>query len=218
MSEVQSKILILKNCRLSYPHLWTPQDPMAGSTSKPKYGATLLLPSDDPQIKVIKDEMQRVAKDKFGENWAAIVGAMEASKKCLRNGDKALDKGGNVQAGYAGMMYLVAKNTVRPMVVNKVPKNADGTWNLVPEDSGIVYGGCYVNAKVEIYAMKAKGTISNNISATLVSLQFFRKGDAFGAGPATAEGFENVEGDEDESAFEGATAGAGAGNDDPFAD
>ena len=39
---------------------------------------------------------------------AAIVGAMERGKKCLRDGNMKLDKSGTVSTGYAGMMYVAA--------------------------------------------------------------------------------------------------------------
>lgn len=61
---------------------------------------------------------------------------------------------------------------------------------------GRPYSGCYVNAKVQIWAQKDKYV---GVRCTLVSVQFVKDGDAFGGGgPATADGFEAVE-DTDEN-------------------
>ena len=67
---------------------------------------------------------------------------------------------------------------------------------VLTEEGGKPYGGCYVNVKVDIKAMKAKEKIPNQIYATLLTVQFVSDGEAFGAAPGTAEGFDDVEGAE----------------------
>ena len=53
------------------------------------------------------------------------------------------------------------------------------------EADGLVYSGCYVNARVELWVQdNANG---KRINAKLLGIQFVRDGDAFGAGSAPAK-------------------------------
>ncbi len=185
-------IIILKNVRLSFPDLHKPGKPLNDGDT-PKYGAQFIFDSDSAAAKDAKDALTAAAKECFGENWAAIVGAMEKSKKCLRKGDDNLTKDGAVRDGYAGKLYLVARNKAKPLLIGG-RKDASGNFPVLTEESGKPYGGCYVNVKVDVKAMKAKDRIPNQIYASLLTVQFVSDGEAFGAAPGTAEGFDDVEG------------------------
>lgn len=186
----------LKSVRLSFPDIWRPGKPQnEGDT--PKYGGQFIIEPGSENEKIAKEAMMAAATEAFGVNWAAIVKAMEKSKKCLRIGNDNLDKEGNIRDGYIDKIYIVARNKAKPAIVAAKAKNADGSWNYLTEADGKPYGGCFVNAKINIKAMKAKDKIPNQIYATLEAIQFVRDGDAFGAGPGTAEGFDDVDGAEE---------------------
>lgn len=196
-------VVILKNVRLSYPDLWKPGKPMnEGDT--PKYGAHFIFDKDSEAAAAAKAALTQAAQETFGANWQAIVGAMEKSKKCVRNGNDNLTKDGAIRDGYADKLYLVARNKAKPLVIGP-RRGPDGQFPVLTEEGGKPYGGCYVNVKVDIKAMKAKDRIPNQIYATLLTVQFVSDGEAFGAAPGTAEGFDDVEG-----------ADAGSGGDDLF--
>lgn len=198
--------IILKGVRLSFPDLFKPGEPPANSTNKtPKYGGQFIFAPDSDAMKVVRAEFERVAQEKWGANWAAIVGAIEGSKKCVRDGNKNLAKDGTIRDGYAGNFYVVARNKAKPAVVDNRFEN--GQPVPLTEDSGRPYGGCYVNAKIEIYPMDKAGQ-GRSINASLLAVQFLRHGDAFSGGPGTADGFED-EGDEGEASG-GVPSGAGA--------
>ena len=185
-------VVILKQVRLSYPDLWKPGKPMnEGDT--PKYGAQFIFDKDSEAAAAAKAALTQAAQETFGPNWQAIVGAMEKSKKCVRNGNDNLTKDGAVRDGYADKLYLVARNKAKPLVIGP-RKGADGNFPVLTEEGGKPYGGCYVNVKVDIKAMKAKDRIPNQIYATLLTVQFVSDGEAFGAAPGTAEGFDEVAG------------------------
>jgi hypothetical protein len=150
---------------------------------------------DSDAAKVAKDALTQAAQETFGANWQAIVGAMEKTKKCVRRGDDNLTKDGAVRDGYGGKLYLVARNKAKPLLIGP-RKGADGQFPVLTEADGKPYGGCYVNVKVDIKAMKAKDRIPNQIYATLLTVQFVADGEAFGAAPGTSEGFDEVEGAE----------------------
>lgn len=185
----------IKGVRLAFPDLFKPGKPV-NDGDQPKFGGQFLIEPGSDNEKIVKDAMVAAAQETFGPNWQAIVGAMEKSKKCVRRGDDNLDKDGNVRTGFAGMIYVVARNKSKPAIVGARAKNPDGSWNFLTEADGKPYGGCYVNAKINIKAMKAKDKIPNQIYATLEAVQFVRDGEAFGAGPGTPEGFEDEEGAE----------------------
>jgi len=183
----------LKRVRLSFPDIWKPGKPMQEGDT-PKYGGQFIIEPGSDNEKIAKEALAAAAQETFGPNWMAIVKAMEKSKKCLRIGNDNLDKDGNVRDGYQDKMYIVARNKAKPAIVDAKAKNADGSWNYLTEADGKPYGGCFVNVKINVRAMKAKDKIPNQIYATLEAIQFVADGEAFGAGPGTAEGFDDVEG------------------------
>lgn len=187
-------IVILKNVRLSYPDLHKPGKPL-NPTDTPKYGGQFIFAPDSEAAAAAKNALSQAAQDVFGANWQAIVGAMEKSKKCLRKGDENLTRDGAVRDGYAGNLYLVARNKVKPLIIGPL-KDASGNFPVLTEESGKPYGGCFVNVKVEVKAMKAKEQIPNQVYATLLTVQFAGDGESFGAAPGTAEGFDEVAGAE----------------------
>ena len=182
-------IVILKNVRLSFPDLFRPGKPLnEGDT--PKFGGQFIFDTDSDAAKVAKAAFAEEAKTVFGENWKAIVGAMEKSKKCIRNGDENLNKDGAVRDGYAGKLYLVARNKAKPLLIGN--RKVDGVFPTLTEADGRPYSGCFVNVKVDIKAMKARDRIPNQIFAQLLTVQFVSDGPSFGAATGTAEGFEEV--------------------------
>lgn len=178
-------IVILKNVRLSFPDLWKPGAPPPNSTSGPKYGAQFIFEPGSEADLEMKKALNAVATEKWGANAPTVVKALAKDKVCLRDGDLSLTKDGSVRDGYAGMRYVVARNKLKPAVVDSNPKVA------LTEESGRPYGGCYVNAKVDVYAMDKPGQ-GKSINATLQAVQWLRAGDSFGSAPPTADGFEEM--------------------------
>ncbi len=197
--------MILRNVRLSFPDLFEPSKPGPGMQGGPKYGAQFIMEPNSDAFKVASEAFFAVAKEKFGPNWQAILNSMEKSKKAIRKGDDNLDKSGAVRDGYAGMFYVVARNKAKPAVVDS--KFLNGQPVPLEASSGKPYGGCYVNAKVEFYAMDKQGQ-GKSLNCTLLAVQFVRDGDAFAGGPGTADGFEDTGGDEGEGGSGGTVANA----------
>lgn len=194
--------IFLKNVRLSFPDLHTPGTPMPGSTGGPKYGGQFIFDKESDAYKVVSAEFARVAAEKFGTNWQTIVASLAKDKKAVRNGDMNLAKDGTVRDGYAGKFYVVARNKAKPAIV-------DQRLQPLTEASGKPYGGCYVNAKIELYAMDKPGQ-GKSINATLLAVQYVADGVAFAGGPGTADGFEDMGGDEGEASGMAPISGADA--------
>lgn len=180
----------IPNVRLSYPALYEPALPMDGQQGEPTYQATLILdPTDNAAVlKALEDAVQATAKEKWPNNHAAVMAACAANGKLLvRDGNGKLDKQGQPAQGFAGKKFLNARNKIQPTIVG--PDRAPLT-----KASGKPYGGCYINAIVEIWAQD--NGFGKRINATLTGVQFKADGPAFGGGrPASADDFdaENLE-------------------------
>ena len=171
-------IIQLKNVRLAFPDLWTAVA-FEGEGEK-KFGATFLIPKNSPQIKEIKTAILEVAKAQWKDKAPAILKTLEGNpnKFCFMDGDtKTYD-------GYAGNMYLTAKNKKRPTI-------KDRDTSTLTEADEKPYGGCYVNASVELWAQDNKW--GKGIRASLRGVQFYKDGDQFTAGSvASDDEFEDL--------------------------
>lgn len=174
--------LTLTNVRLSFPQLFEAKT--VNGEGNPAFSASFLINPKDPQIKMIQEALETVAQEKWGAKWEAMLKTIRAADKtCLHSGDLKSN-----YDGFEGMMFVAARNTLRPLVVdgNKTP--------LVAED-GKPYAGCYVNARIELWAMD--NNYGKRINATLLGVQFYKDGESFtGGGVASADDFEIVSADD----------------------
>jgi hypothetical protein len=161
----------LENVRLSFPSLFRKATFNGVET---KYEGTLLL--DKVAHKKVIAEIDKSIKAMIADN---LKGAkLGADKICMRDGDDV------EYAGYAGMMSFKASNKKRPLVVNK-----DRT--PVFEDDNVIYGGCYVNAVVELWAQSNE--YGKRINANLLGVQFVRDGEPFASGETiSANTFDDI--------------------------
>lgn len=221
-----SEPVILKGLRAAWLDIYKPGEGMNGGP--PKFKFTGLMEPDSEAAKVAKTAMVSAATKLWGQaNAANVIRSMAANSKALRNGNDKLADDGTVRPEYANMLFVSASNKAaqRPQIVAQ--KKHKGNFVQITEDGrGMVngmdvtgelgyeikppYRGCFVNAKVEFVAGKSfKGgdgqIIPNQVFARIIAVQFVSDGEAFGAGPTSAEGFDDEE----------VTA---SGNSDPFED
>ncbi len=173
--------------RLAFPHLFTKREPMAGSDGKAKFEATLILQPGGENARKVEEAIVAVCKEKYGADWKDHYAEFADDQKGLRKGSLKRDKSDAIYDGFEGNLYVVAKNENRPGVFNRaaVP--------VVGGDDGFPYGGCYVNAEVDVWALKKTG-VKKRIVNDLLGVQFSRDGDSFGAGsaPSKASSFANL--------------------------
>lgn len=166
--------VMIRNARIAFPNLFQAK---GFNGSEPKFGCTLLIDKNDPQIAKIKEAMVTVAKDK----WAAKG---EAQLKNLVAGQKVFLNDGDLKEvnGFAGNWALNTSNKNRPTVINKDKSQLDAS-------DGLPYAGSYVDAQIDIWAMDNQ--YGKRICATVLAVQFKRDGEAFGGGaPADLDEFE----------------------------
>ena len=179
----------VKNVRISFPKLFNAESFAGDPTSKPAYSASFLLPPNHPQLKALKAAIVAVAKEKWAEKAPAMLKAIESKDaSCLHDGNNKADTD-----GYAGNFYLSARSYTRPLVIDR-----DKT--PLTEADGVIYGGCFVNVLVDIYAQDSQ--FGKRINAVLKGVQFLRDGDSFGGGaPASPDAFDDLSDQDDEEAL-----------------
>ena len=176
------RTVILNNVRLAFPDLFEAKQ--FEGAGKFKYGATFLIEPGSENDKKIRAAIAKAAADKWPKDTDKILRTIEGQnqKFCYLDGNtKEYD-------GFEGKMALSAKRDQE----SGMPKIIDRDMSELTSISGKPYAGCYVNAKVQLWAQDNQW--GKGMRATLVTVQFVRDGDAFsGSGPADAEGFESVE-------------------------
>ncbi len=190
------------NARLSFSQLFSPK---ASGNGAPKYKTNLIL-SEDSAVKIdgkvykgldaIKKAVlaacNAVMKEKFGKVPAKHVNWV------LRDGADVIDSTTDEPYdGYGeGVLYLAASSAQDrpPQVVDTNPKIALAAIDNKIKDGDFVY------AVIDIYAFDAtKNQGGKGTTAGLQIVQFFKKGEAFGASELDAEEeLEDLGGEEEE--------------------
>lgn len=179
--------VMLTGVRIAFPTLFSPRAVEGGSD--PRYGGSFLFAPDSPNKAALKATIERVAADKWGAKAGAILKGLYAQDRlCLHSGDTKSE-----YEGFEGQLYVSASSKVRPLVIHR-----DRT--PLSESDGVIYAGCVVNAKVNVWAQDNQ--YGKRINAQLLGVQFVRDDDAFtGAGRvAQSDEFEDMGGVEADDA------------------
>lgn len=161
------------NARLSFPKLFTPEE--FQGDGKPMYSCSLIIDPKNPAVKAVKDAIEAMGKAKWDKSWPAVKKTAEAKDlNCLHDGDtKEFD-------GYAGNLYISCRAPA-----NKRPTVIDRNKSPLSDRDGKIYGGCYVNAIIVLWAQDNQ--FGKRINAQITGVQFLRDGDSFGGGAAAAD-------------------------------
>lgn len=194
MGEQRKDVIVLQMVRLSFPKLWKAE--ASTPESKPKFGASFLIDPTTAEgkanLKRLNALIEQVKKDTWAEKADKIYNAIEDKRKLLRDGDNATNSEGDVYDGYEGMMYVSASNQKRPQILNR-------DKSTLAEEDGVIYGGCYVDAVISVYAVTKKEQGGNGMFATVEVVRFRKDGEAFGAGPIDADDYlDDLPDDDDE--------------------
>ncbi len=129
----------------------------------------------------ISAEATKLWQDKAGAKIKSILAA--GKLWCLRDGDTKLDKQGNPMAGYAGKLFVSAKNTIRPLVIDQ------GKAPITAAD-GKLYAGAIVNAHIDV---RVNNKPSDQAYAYLLGVQFVRDGERLAGGAvASVDDFDAI--------------------------
>ncbi|MCR9236186.1 MAG: DUF2815 family protein [Alphaproteobacteria bacterium] len=174
-------MIMIGGVRISFPHLF--QRPIING-EEGKCGAALML---DPEkhakaIAQIEEGISALCKEKLKGR------KLPSDKLCLRDG---ADKG---RTEYEGYQILSANSKGKPLVIG-----GDGSTVISSEEDSPIYAGCYVNAKVRLWAQDNK--FGKRINSELVAVQFFKDGEPLDGSYVSAEdamsGFGGIDGAND---------------------
>lgn len=166
---------LVKNVRLSYPHLWKP---WAKNPEKevPKFGAVLILPKDTH-----REEIKHLIKHAQEMAVGTLKSKVPTDKLFIRNGDDQM------KDEYEGAFTISARETRRPTVI-------DRDKSPLVEEDGKPYGGCYVHALIRPWVQNNEH--GKRVNAGLSAIQFYKDGEAFSA--AAPVDVDDVFDDEDD--------------------
>lgn len=181
-------VISLKGVRLAFPSLFD-------TDSYQRHSATFIL---DPVkhadlVKQLDAEITRVATEKWGEKAKGVLTKLHADEKVAFVKADKLNKDGDVYSGFEGQYWIAANTKVQPTIV-------DLDRSPLTRASGRPYAGCYVVARVAIWAQDNEW--GRRINAELKGVQFYRDGDAFSGGrPADPDDFEDLSDGADDEAL-----------------
>lgn len=190
-------VVVLKDVRLSFPHLF---EPTASIEDGPKkYRAAFLI---DPETATGKENLKKleaaISKAAIGtwktkEKADKIRAKLADDRSGVQDGENGTNKEGDMYAGYEGMKFIKASNGRKPKVLRRDKSVIDSS------EAAEIYGGCYVNAVISIWATDSQKHGGNGIFATLEIVQFARKGEPFGAAELDEDDYlEDMGDDEDD--------------------
>tara|TARA_R110000744_G_scaffold174165_1_gene292983 strand:- start:306 stop:860 length:555 start_codon:yes stop_codon:yes gene_type:complete len=171
--------MMIQNARIAFPEIF--KAVTFDGTGEPSYSATLMLGPDHPQLEAIRAAQEAVGIDKWGAKWATVKKEMEAKDKmALHDGNtKDLD-------GFRGNFFVSTRSKA-----NSRPTVIDRDKTPLVETDGKPYGGCFINASIELWAQD--NSYGKRINAQIRGVQFVRDGDSFAGGiPASSDEFEEV--------------------------
>lgn len=188
--------ILVKGCRLSYPHL---DEPWAGKNEdgtpgKPRYSATGLvpkIPENRPGIMALRDRINEVAAE------AKLTVAK--NRRFLSDGD---DSG---KPEYAGHWQINAAEQPKnpPVLRDRGRDSRTGKAKRVERSKAaeVFYPGCWVNLLIRPWPQPSHG---KRINANLLAVQKVRDDEAFGQGRISEDDiddtFEPI--DDDDSGYD----------------
>jgi hypothetical protein len=152
--------IILKNVRVSFPSLFKKGSFNGEET---KYEATFLLNKEEHADSIAEIKAQITDLVKTNLKGAKVP----ADKLCLRDGDEV------EYDGYAGCYSIKCSTKKRPIVI-------DRDRSPLTEDDGKPYGGCYVNASIDLWVQN--NAYGKRVNSTLLAVQFAKDGEPFADG------------------------------------
>lgn len=183
---------IIKNVRLSFPTLFEPKEFKLGD-GKPRWSATFLVEPGSDADKAIRNAINEAAKEEWPKDWEKKLKAIEGQKNqfCYLDGNtKSFD-------GYEGMWALSSHRSAKtkngantpPLIVDKDPKK------VLTDKDGKPYAGCFVNAKVSIYAQSGENP---GVRCSFTVVQFAKDGDAFASSKPSADDLDDLSTEDEE--------------------
>lgn len=173
-------------------------EPKAIGDGEPAWGGKFPIDPKSPYVKQIEDAMLAEAKALWKDDGKSVLEMLKEDKKvCFERKPYKSKKNGEVYNGFEGKFTLgtrtsvnkaqptVFKDSVDPLTDEKIIVPVEG--NAARER--LIYDGCIVDAKVEVWTQQNK--FGRRINCSLLGVKFVGDGEHFGggSGPASADDF-----------------------------
>lgn len=163
-----------------------------------RHSATLIVEPNSANDKAIQAAIQAEAVGLWGKKAEAFLEDMRTNKNKFSYIKNKKDKTGEVYEGFENMYALSAIRKQKdgaPLFLHNIKDPSTGNAQRLTGKEGIIYAGCYVNAKVEMWA---QGGTYSGMRCGLLGVQFDGPGDSFGgASRPTDDGFDSIEAEDD---------------------
>lgn len=180
--------LRIKMVRTAFPAF---DKPTAMGEGEPAYQCKFIIDPDSANVKLLDDAMLAVAKDKWKEKGESVFNALKEDKKvCFVHGPYRNKKTGEPYGGFEGKFSLSTRNPNQPTVFDQFGNELKDPRDIKAK----IYSGCYVHAKINVWAQD--NAYGRRINASIDGVMFAKDGEAFGGStPATADDFKDLAAD-----------------------
>jgi hypothetical protein len=163
-----------------------------------RHTATLIVEPGTANDKAIQAAISKEALGAWGKKAEAMLEDLRGDKKAFSYVKNKKNQQGDIYEGFEGMYALSGVRKQKdgaPLFLHNVKDPATGKAQRLTGSEGVIYAGCYVNAKVEMWAQVGR---YNGIRCGLLGVQFDSPGDSFGgASRPTDDGFDALDAEED---------------------
>jgi hypothetical protein len=163
-----------------------------------RHTATFIVEPGSANDKAIQAAISAEAATAWGKKAEAFLEDMRTNKNKFSYIKNKKDKSGEVYDGFEDRYALSAVRKQKdgaPLFLHNVKDSVTGKAQRLTGTEGIIYAGCYVNAKVEMWAQS--GTYSG-IRCGLLGVQFDAQGDSFGgASRPSDDGFDALDAEDE---------------------
>lgn len=170
----EKRTLIIPKSRISFPHLFT--KPIIDG-QEGKYGARFIFELENTAHMECADKINAIAAKLIAEEFK--LKKLAPDKICLREDPSRPEYGEN--------LVLSANHANKPMVMR--PGTKEEARDL---SESKIYAGCYVSAKIELWAQNNKH--GKRINASLIAVRFEGDGEpldgTFISDAEAVEGFD----------------------------
>lgn len=162
-----------------------------------RHTATFIVEPGSENDKAIQEAIQKEAVGAWGKKAESMLEDLRGDKKAYSYQKNKKDKTGEIYEGFEDRYALSGVRKQKdgaPLFLHNVKDPSTGKAQRLTGTEGVIYAGCYVNAKVEMWAQT--GT-HRGMRCGLLGVQYDAPGDSFGgASRATDDGFDAIEVDE----------------------
>jgi hypothetical protein len=191
-------IVQLKHVRIAFiDDLFVPQQFEPGKGDY-RHTCSFIVAPGSANDKAVQEAIQKEAVGAWAKKADAMLEDLRGDKKNYAYQKNKRGSNGEIYDGFEDMYALSGVRKQKdgaPLFLHNIKDEATGKAKRLNGTEGVIYAGCYVNAKVEMWAQSGA---YRGIRCGILGVQFDAPGDSFGgASRPTDDGFDSVEAEDD---------------------